>query len=84
MLLCTISPFLLTDCAGNEESQVEPVRQLQYVVQPFDVDFQCKWNVLFTNCTQEGTEVHNCADALIYNDLPQIVVVEDVSVEKRS
>ena len=58
--------------------------QLQNVVQPFDVDFQRKWNVLFTNCTQEGAEVHNGADALIYNDLPQIVVVKDVGIEKWS
>ena len=53
-------------------------------MQTLDVDLERERNVLFTDCTQEGAEVHDRSDAFVDDELFEVVVVEDVSVDKRS
>ena len=74
----------LTNGTGDEQPQVESVCQLKNVVHTFDIDLERERNVLFTDCTQEGAEVHNCSDAFVDHKFFQVVVVKDVSVDKRS
>ena len=60
------------------------MRQLENVVQTFDVDLERERNVLFTDCTQEGAEVDDRSDAFVNDELFEVVVVQDVGVDKRS
>lgn len=71
-----------TDGAWDKETQAMLSRYVQNVVKPSDVHRTSEGNISLSNSTEEGTVVNQPGDAVVHNDFPQVLVVQDVRVDE--